>query len=54
MVDDDPVAYQWENNVKHKNRENPDLLSLIAFVIEFRHSKVLPFSVSEKGVVTLV
>ena len=54
MTDDPAGAYQWEDNIRLKNRDNPDLLSLVAFVIEFRHNDILPFKVSEEGEVTLI
>lgn len=52
LIDDPAGAYQWEDNVRLKNRENPDLLSLTAFVIEHLDSEMLSFEVSEEGDVT--
>ena len=34
MIDDPAGPYLWADNVRFKNRENPDYLTIVAIVIE--------------------
>lgn len=52
MIDDTAGAYLWVNNVKNKNRENPDLLAIIAAVIELLNKEGTRYKVSEEGIVS--
>ena len=51
MADDGNGAYLWVNNVKRKNRENPDLM-IIAVVIELLNRERGQYTVSEDGKVS--
>lgn len=54
MLDAEGVAYGWANNVAHNNRENPDLLALIAGVIQLRNQAGQQYTVSKEGNVAKV
>ncbi|KAF3803235.1 hypothetical protein GCG54_00013342 [Colletotrichum gloeosporioides] len=49
MFDDMDLAYGWANNVKAKNRENPDLYSLIAAVIHLLYKEGTNYKVTAEG-----
>lgn len=49
MFDDMDLAYGWANNVKAKNRENPDLYSLIAAVINLLYKEGTNYKVTAEG-----
>ncbi|WDK20728.1 hypothetical protein CGRA01v4_12015 [Colletotrichum graminicola] len=49
MLDANEGAYGWANNVKNKNRENPDLYAIIGAVIELMHRDGQRYSVSAEG-----
>lgn len=52
MADDGNGAYLWVNNVNRKNRENPDLMAIIAVVIELLNREGGQYTVSEEGKVS--
>ncbi|KAF4928676.1 hypothetical protein CGCVW01_v001792 [Colletotrichum viniferum] len=49
MFDDMDLAYGWADNVKAKNRENPDLYSLIAAVIHLLYKEGTNYKVTAEG-----
>ncbi|KAK1999300.1 hypothetical protein LX36DRAFT_486357 [Colletotrichum falcatum] len=49
MLDDNEGAYGWANNVRNKNRRNPDLYAIIGTVLELLNRDGQKYSVSAEG-----
>ncbi|SPO03137.1 uncharacterized protein DNG_05819 [Cephalotrichum gorgonifer] len=52
MSDDIAGAYWWANNIELQNRENPDLLAIIAVVIELLNREGSQYKISADGTVS--
>jgi hypothetical protein len=52
MKDDLKEAYGWAINLKNRNRENPDLMAIIAVIIQLLNLDGTKYKVAASGEVS--